>query len=58
MDQKKMNPRTGEDESVLDQTEDALVGTNKDVSNPPAEDQPNRNRDHTRREQRPFLKSP
>jgi hypothetical protein len=56
--QKKMNPRTGEEESVLDQTEDALVGTDKDVSNPPEKDQPNRNREHTRREERPFLQSP
>jgi hypothetical protein len=55
MDQKKMNPTTGEDESTLDQTEDALVGTHpKQPHANPAKEREGEHPD----ESRPFMKSP
>ncbi|HEY2831379.1 MAG TPA: hypothetical protein VGJ14_03060 [Sporichthyaceae bacterium] len=54
MDPKKMTPSPGEDESVLDQAEDALVGDHEDGQHPGAEDK----HDHEDTRDRPFLKSP
>ena len=55
MDREKMIPRAGEDESVLDETEDALVGDHPDTDDAPVVDKREREDPD---EPRPFLKSP